>query len=52
MVERGIIDDAIDKGKLEGKLEIALKMLKKGISIDDISDIIGLTKEQIERLLK
>ena len=40
----------IEKGKKEEKLEIARKMLKKGLGIDDIVDMTGLTKEEIENL--
>jgi len=32
------------------KIEIAMKLLNKGISIDDVSDATGLSKEQIERI--
>jgi predicted transposase/invertase (TIGR01784 family) len=38
------------KWRTEEKTEIALKMLKKGMSIEDISDMTGLSKEQIEEL--
>jgi len=37
-------------GLEKGKTEIALKMLKKGVSIEDICDFTGLSKEQIEKL--
>jgi len=47
-----------EKGKIEGlkegekvkAIEIARKMLKKGLDIDDIIDITGLTKDEIESL--
>ena len=43
-----------DSGTLEGKrkekLEIAKKMKSKKINIDDIIEITGLTKEEIEKL--
>jgi predicted transposase/invertase (TIGR01784 family) len=38
------------KGIIQGKIETAKKMLKKGMSIEDISDCTGLPKQQIEQL--
>ena len=38
------------KGKLKRLIEIAKEMLKKGISIDDISEITYLPKEEILKL--
>ena len=35
------------KGKLEGKLEDAEKMLKKGFSVEDIMEITGLSEKEI-----
>ena len=37
-------------GKLKRSIEIAKKMLKKGISINDISEITNLTKKEILKL--
>ena len=42
----------LEKGKMEEKVEIALKLLEKGISVEDITDMTGLTKQQIEQLNK
>jgi predicted transposase/invertase (TIGR01784 family) len=62
--EQNAIEDSFEIGKAEGKTEglaegiakekeeIALKMLKKGMSIEDITDITGLTQQQIEGILK
>jgi predicted transposase/invertase (TIGR01784 family) len=66
LTERGVIEDAKAEGKIEGKAEgkiegitegeqkkavtIAVKMLEKGMSIDDITDMTGLSKQQIEQL--
>ena len=48
------IEKGIEKGKIEGaqeeKIKIAKNMLKKNINIQDIIEIIGLTKEEIESL--
>ena len=41
-----------ERGLKEGKIEIASRMLKKGLDIDDIIDITGLTKAEIENLKK
>ena len=37
-------------GKKEEKIKIAKKLLVKGMSIDEIVEITGLTKEKIEKL--
>ena len=38
-------------GLEKGKAEVAVKMLKKGISVEDISDFTGLTLQQVEELI-
>jgi predicted transposase/invertase (TIGR01784 family) len=38
------------KGKAECKRETAVKMLKKGMSLDDISELTGLSQEEITGL--
>jgi uncharacterized protein (DUF433 family) len=40
------------KGEYKKAISIALKMVKKGMSIEDIIEITGLTREQIEEILK
>ena len=40
----------IKQGKEQSKMEIAKNMLKKDMSINDIIEITGLTKEQLEEL--
>ena len=51
-VERTLIDDSYQKGKEEGmnlrSLEIARKMLAKGIDEVSIMDMTGLTAEEIK----
>ena len=44
------IKEGIEKGKAEGKREAASRMLSKGISIEDISEITGLTVKEIRDL--
>jgi predicted transposase/invertase (TIGR01784 family) len=54
MTERSALKDAKKEGKMEGKIErnteIALKMLKKGMPIEDICDYTGLSRHEIEKL--
>ncbi|WP_346934457.1 hypothetical protein [Clostridium sp.] len=38
------------EGKKEGKVEIAYNMKRKGLTIDMIIDLTGLSKEEIENL--
>ncbi len=44
------IDTAFDKGKVEGKIEVAKNLLKNNVDIDIIVVSTGLTKEEIENL--
>jgi predicted transposase/invertase (TIGR01784 family) len=44
------LDTARDEGKIEGKIEIAAKALKKGLSINDISELTGLSAEEIKKI--
>ena len=46
------INDGISKGKNKKSIEIAKNMLKKNMSIEDISDITGLSIEEINKLIK
>ena len=39
-----------NEGIKEGKLEDANKMIKKGFNLDDIIEITGLKKEEIQKL--
>lgn len=42
------LDTARGEGKIEGKLEIAKRALKKGYSINDITEITGLSEDEIK----
>jgi len=44
------LDTKFEEGKIEGKQEVALELLKQGIDIGIIIKSTGLTKEHIERL--
>lgn len=54
--QRAILDyntgmrDAREEGIKEGAIKIAKNMLKKGIDIDTIIEVTGLTKEEIEEI--
>ena len=60
LVKYNEIEDAKKEGKTEGKaegikektLKIAKNMLKKKMNIKDISEITGLTEEEINSLIK
>ena len=54
--EQAAIAGATRRGRIEGiqtnKIETAKKMLAKNVDIDFISEITGLTKEEIENIKK
>ena len=50
MTERSTLIDARKEGKIEGKIEVAKNLIKKGMSMEDVSDATGLSKQQIEEL--
>lgn len=56
MKEEGDIDmcraitEMIEEGRTEGRTELILKMLKKGISCEEVSDIAEVSIEQIKQL--
>jgi predicted transposase/invertase (TIGR01784 family) len=59
---KGVVDTSFEEGKIEGKIEgieegkkeeklnMAKKSLQEGLSVEMISKITGLSKEEIERL--
>ena len=44
------LEQGLQQGKANAKAEVAKKMKEKGMPIDDIIDITGLSKEEIESL--
>ncbi len=38
------------EGKIEGKVEVARTALRKGFSVDDVTEITGLSKETVMEL--
>jgi predicted transposase/invertase (TIGR01784 family) len=47
---KGVIDTAFDKGKIEGKIEVAKAAKKMGISTTDIIKLTGLSESEINML--
>lgn len=47
---KGVIETAFDEGKIEGVLKVARAMKQKGIPKDDISELTGLTEDDINNL--
>ena len=50
LVRREALAEGKTEGLAEGKAEIAINLLKKNYPIDEIVEITGLTKEEIEKL--
>ena len=54
IVEQTKMENAKAEGLSEGisqsKIEIAKNLLKKGMDISDISDVTGLSKEEVQKL--
>jgi hypothetical protein len=46
------IEIGVEKGRVERNIEIAKKALRKGISVEDVIDLTGLSREQVEKLNK
>lgn len=44
------LDTAREEGKIEGKIEIASKALKKGLSVKDIIELTGLSENEIKKI--
>jgi predicted transposase/invertase (TIGR01784 family) len=49
MTERSALKDAKIEGKIEEKIETALKMLADGMTVENVIKYTGLTKQQIEK---
>ncbi|MBR1385559.1 MAG: hypothetical protein IJ568_01875, partial [Bacilli bacterium] len=44
--------EGLKEGKLEGLISVAKEMLKRNVSISDISQYTGLSKQEIEKISK
>ena len=51
LVERNAqINGALEKGRREAMLEVASNLKKRGMTIEDIIDVTGLSKKEVEKL--
>ncbi len=56
MREKALLDQvsamegAREEGRAEGKVEIVLHMLNRGMSVTEVADLTGLSKAEIEHL--
>ncbi len=49
-LERGI-EQGLERGRHEGRLELVRKMLSKGLPLEVVSDVTGLSLEELEDML-
>ena len=49
-LEQGL-EQGLERGRHEGQLELIRKMLSKGLSLEVVSDVTGLSLEELEALL-
>ena len=49
-LERGL-EQGLERGRHEGQLELIRKMLSKGLPLEVVSDVTGLSLEELEVLL-
>ena len=49
-VERTLLADAIAEGKLLGQQVAALKMLRKGLGVQEVADLLEIEAEEVLRL--
>ena len=45
------LEQGIERGRHEGQLELIHKMLSKGLPLKVVSDVTGLSSEELEALL-
>ena len=44
-------EEGLERGRYEGQLELIRKMLSKGLSLEVVSDVTGLSLEELEGLV-
>ena len=44
-------EEGLERGRYEGQLEMIRKMLSKGLSLEVVSDVTGLSLEELEAML-
>lgn len=47
-----LIYESKEEGREQGKEEIAQRLLKKGLTVEEVQDITGLSKERVESLVQ
>jgi len=50
-LSQGVLQRGRDEGKIEGKIEIAQKLIMRKSPIDDIMDLTGLSLEMVQDLI-
>ena len=45
------LEQGLKRGRYEGQLELICKMLAKGLSLEVVSDVTGLSLEELEGLV-
>ncbi|MCL2164726.1 MAG: hypothetical protein FWH55_10145 [Oscillospiraceae bacterium] len=45
------MEKGMEKGKQEGRRDIIIQMIAKGKSVDEISDLIGISKNELQQLI-
>ena len=46
-----VLEQGIERGRHEGRLELIRKMLSRGLPLKVVSDVTGLSSEELEALL-
>ena len=44
-------EEGLERGRHEGQLELIRKMLSKGLPLEVVSDVTGLSSEELEAML-
>ena len=45
------LEQGLERGRHEGQLELIRKMLSKGLPLEVVSDVTGLSSEELEAML-
>ena len=43
-------EEGIQEGRLEGKRELIIQMIRNGKSLEELSDLIGISKTELQKL--
>ncbi|MFX4303665.1 hypothetical protein ACOJUR_15590 [Alicyclobacillus tolerans] len=47
-----LAEEIYEEGREEGRMEIVMNMLRRGMKIEDIVDVANLSKQEIESIAK